>query len=107
MNAIAIRQSCRKRYRAQQKRDDQAHRKYTLNSEQHQISASDWPLIAPMAETPFPTAVKAGTIAPFLRNGILRRRPSSSFNKASGRKAVATARCNPPVSLLSPPKHED
>lgn len=69
MNAIAIRQPRRKRYRAQQERDDWPHRKYTLRTKRHQIGALEWPAIPPVAETPFPTAVKAGTIAPFLRNG--------------------------------------
>jgi hypothetical protein len=74
LNALAICHPHSKRYLAQQGEDVQAHRKYTLTAIQHQLRAQKRSPIGRVAEIPFPTAVKAGTIAPFLRNGTLCRR---------------------------------
>jgi hypothetical protein len=71
LNALAICHPRRKRYLAQQEEDVPAHRKYTLIAAQHQIRAQKQSPIGWVTEIPFPTAVKAGTIAPFLRNGTL------------------------------------
>jgi hypothetical protein len=67
LNELAFRHFCRKCYRAQHDKDERPHRKYTSTDRKHQFGAQIRPLIVPLAEIPFPTAGKAGNIAPFLR----------------------------------------
>jgi hypothetical protein len=67
LNALAFRHFCRKCYRAQQDEDERPHRKYTSPDRKHQFGAQNRPMMVPLAEIPFPTAGKAGNIAPFSR----------------------------------------
>jgi polar amino acid transport system ATP-binding protein len=57
-----------------------------------------------LAETPFPTAVKAGTIAPFLRKGTLRLRPSKLiYRRRLAAHLLRPPDCDPLASPMSPP----
>jgi hypothetical protein len=67
LSELAFRYFCRKRYRAPHEEDAYPHRKYTPKDEKHQIRAKFHRVFMPLAEIPFPTAGKAGNIAPFLR----------------------------------------